>query len=333
MIDSGLFYFLFMRVSNYLNPLNLIVLLILMGVSIGTGVADFSWSQLLYGQESMQLLLVSRLPRTLAIVLSGAALTVAGMVLQIVLKNRFIEPSMIGATQSAALGILLISLLYPAVPPLGKMGAATLSALIGIAIFVAILRRLPPHQQLLIPLVGIIFGNVIEAASQFIALETDSMQLLTSWLVGDFSSVLAGRYELLWLTGAMALIAYILADRLTIAGLGREMSTSLGVNHTQMLWIALIVVALIISVVVVTVGQITFIGLVVPNIVSRLAGDRLRKNLPSVALLGANALLFCDILARRINNPYEIPVSIIFGVIGALIFLYLLYRKPPSYAS
>ena len=274
----------------------------------------------------MQVLLVSRLPRTFAVILVGATLGVAGMVLQIVLKNRFIEPGMIGASQSAALGILLTSLLFPSAALLLKMSVATVSALIGIGIFTLLLQQLPPHQRLMVPLVGIVFGNIIEAMTTFLAYETDSLQTLSIWFSGDFSGILAGRYELLWLTAALAVVVYIMADRLSITGLGKNISTGLGINYRQMTWFALIVVAMITAVVVVTVGQIPFIGLVIPNIISRLAGDRLRQNLPSVVLLGANLVLVCDIIGRVINAPYEVPISTIFGIVGTLIFLYLLFK-------
>ncbi|WP_454905255.1 ABC transporter permease [Aggregatibacter sp.] len=309
-----------------LNPINFIFLLILSFISITVGVADFQWTEFFAQPEQMQVLLISRLPRTAAIVLVGATLGVAGMVLQIVLKNRFIEPSMIGASQSAALGVLLISLLFPAASLLLKMSVATTAALLGMGIFTVLLQRLPPHQSLMVPLVGIVFGNIIEAITTFIAYETDSLQMLSIWFAGDFSAVLAGRYELLWLTAILAVIVYIMADQLSITGLGRNISTALGINYRQMTWFALIVVAMITAVVVVTVGQIPFIGLVVPNIISRLSGDRLRHNLPSVVLLGANLVLICDIIGRVINAPYEVPISTVFGIVGTLIFLYLLFK-------
>ncbi|MBF0785662.1 ABC transporter permease [Muribacter muris] len=309
-----------------LHRVNLFILLLLFSISITTGVADFDWTTLFTQPEQMQLLLISRLPRTLAVLLVGATLAVAGMVLQIVLKNRFIDPSMIGATQSAGIGILLASLVFPTAALLGKMAIATLCALVGMGIFSLLLQRLPPHQQLMVPLVGIIFGNIIDAIGTFIAYETDSLQLLSVWTSGDFSGILAGRYELLWLTAGLALLIYFMADQLTIAGLGKNICTNLGINYQQMTWLALVLVAMITAVVVVTVGQIPFIGLVVPNIVCRLAGDRLRQNLPVVALLGANLVLGCDILGRVINAPYEIPISTVFGVLGTLIFLYLLFK-------
>ena len=315
---------------RHLAYLNFLFLLILCPISMSVGVADFSWTDLFQQPEQTQLFFVSRLPRTLAIILVGATLSIAGMVLQIVLKNRFIEPSMIGASQSAALGILIATLLFPATPLLAKMSFAAVCALIGMAIFMFLMRNLPPHQKLMLPLIGIIFGNVIESITTFIAYETDSLQLLSVWFAGDFSGVLAGRYELLWLTAGLAFMIYIMADRLSIAGLGQNISTSLGINYHQMTWFALIIVAMITALIVVTIGQIPFIGLVVPNIVSRLAGDRLRQNLPTVVLFGANLMLACDIVGRVINAPFEVPISTIFGIIGTLIFLYLLFRGQRS---
>lgn len=154
------------------------------------------------------------------------------------------------------------------------------------------------------------------------------LQMLGVWQQGDFSSVLLGRYELLWITGGLAVFAYLIADRLTILGLGETVSVNLGLNRTAVLWSGLIIVALITSLVIVTVGNIPFIGLVVPNIISRLIGDRLRQSLPAVALLGASLVLLCDIIGRVIVFPFEIPVSTVFGVLGTALFLWLLLRKP-----
>jgi len=188
--------------------------------------------------------------------------------------------------------------------------------------------RRPPTAQLMVPLVGIIFGGVIEAVATFIAYENEMLQMLGVWQQGDFSGVLLGRYELLWATGILALFAYLIADQLTILGLGETVSVNLGLNRTAILWSGLIIVALITSLVVVTVGNIPFIGLVVPNIISRLMGDKLRQSLPAVALLGASLVLLCDIVGRVIVFPFEIPVSTVFGVMGTALFLWLLLRKP-----
>lgn len=316
--------------SKLLYSFSLLIAAVLFVVSLSVGVAEFSWLQWFSGSlnDGTELMLVSRLPRTFAIVLTGASMAVAGMMMQILLRNRFVEPSMVGATQSAALGLVLMALFFPAASLLWKMSVAALAALLGMLLFIALIRRLPPTAQLLVPLVGIIFAGVIESLTTFVAYEFDLMQLLAVWQNGDFSGVLLGRYELLWLTGAMALLAYFIADQLTIVGLGDTVAVNLGINRTHILWAGLVMVALITSLVVVSVGNIPFIGLVVPNIVSRILGDKLRASLPAVALLGAALVLLCDIVGRVIVFPFEIPVATIFGVLGTVLFLGILWRQP-----
>lgn len=311
-----------------INLGTMLLMLVLMGVSMSIGVADFSWSMLLSERgEDLQLLLVSRLPRTLAIILTGASMAVAGMVIQAVLKNRFVEPSFIGATQCASLGILLSSLFVPQLSMPFKMLIATGFAVGGIIVFMRLIRWLPVTDYMLLPLVGIVFSGIIDAITTFIAYETESMQLLSVWQLGDFSAVVMGRYEMLWLTGLLCAVAYVLADKLTIVGMGDNFAKNLGINRERIVWVAIVIVAMISALVVITVGTLPFIGLVVPNIISQLMGDRLRASLPALALTGASLVLACDIIGRVIRYPFEIPVANVFGVVGSLLFLYLLLRK------
>ena len=319
-----------MKSSKKLIFISLILTFCLFIGSLSVGVANFSWANLFSGSlnDSSQIMLISRLPRTFAIVLTGASMGVAGMIMQILLKNRFVEPSMVGASQSAILGLLLMTLLLPAAPLLAKMSVAAVASLCGMLLFMALIRKLPPTAQLLVPLVGIIFGGVIESVYTFIAYETEMLQLISVWQSGDFSGVLLGRYELLWITGALAIGAYLIADQLTIVGLGETVAVNLGIDRNVILWAGLVIVALITSLVVVTVGNIPFIGLVVPNIVSRIMGDKLRAGLPAVALLGTALVLLCDVIGRVIVFPFEIPVATVFGVLGTVLFLGLLMRQP-----
>lgn len=317
-----------------LNVGSFVVMALLIILSLSIGVADFSWSGIFQslihhtGNADSALFMVSRLPRTVAIILTGIAMAVAGMIIQVVLKNRFVEPSMVGATQSAALGLLAVSLLFPASALIVKMGVATIAAVIGMMLFMLLINRIPPTDFLMIPLIGIVFGGIIDAITTFIAYQTETLQMLSVWQFGDFSSVLAGRYELLWLTGGLCVLAYILADKLTIVGLGDNIALNLGISKRQVTWLGVGMVAMMSAVVVVTVGVIPFIGLVIPNIVSRVMGDKLRRSLPAVALLGASAVLLCDIIGRSIRYPFEVPVATVFGVVGTVVFLWLLLRAP-----
>lgn len=301
-------------------------LLILLSLVVGVG--DLRLADLGRDPEAALLLFVSRVPRTAAVVLTGATMAVAGLIMQVIARNRFVEPTTAGTGESAALGLLLMTLLAPAAPIPAKMAVASLTALGGTAIFLAIVRRLPPTQPLLVPLVGLVYGGIVGSAVIFIGYETDLLQYIAVWTSGEFSGVLRGRYELLWLGGGLGVVAYLFADRFTIAGLGREASVGLGLSYGAMVALGLGIVAMTTAMVVVTVGMIPFVGLVVPNLVSRAMGDSLRRTLPFVALSGAGLVLVCDLIGRVLRYPYEVPVGTVFGVVGSAIFLWLLFAAP-----
>lgn len=308
----------------------LAALAVLAGLSMRIGAGDFSFTDLLSGpdrERAWQLLVISRVPRTLALILAGAALAVAGMIMQMLVRNRFVEPSTAGTTESATLGILVVMLLAPGIPVWGKMLVAAAFALAGTLVFLGILRRLPLRSPYLVPVVGLVLGGVVQAVTTFFAYRYDFLQSLHAWTAGDFSGVLRGRYELLWIGAALCCVAYLAADRFTVAGMGEEFTTNLGLKHRPLILGGLIIVSGIAAVVVVTAGAIPFLGLIVPNVVSLLLGDHMRISVPWVALLGSMFVLTCDILGRVVAFPYEIPLGTMVGVIGGILFLYLLISR------
>ncbi|PWC18607.1 iron ABC transporter permease [Brenneria roseae subsp. roseae] len=270
---------------------------------------------------------ISRVPRTLALLLAGSAMSVAGLIMQLLTQNRFVEPSLAGTTQSAGLGLLVVMVLAPSATVFTKMAVASVFALGGTLLFMMLLRRVVLKSALVVPLVGIMLGAVISSITTFGALHFDLLQALGSWESGDFSGVLQGRYELLWLVGLLTLVACWIADRFTVAGMGREFSVNVGLNYRQVMLMGLSIIAVISGVVVVVVGNLPFLGLIVPNLISMLLGDNVRKTIPWVCLLGGGLVLFCDIISRVIRYPFEIPVSVILGVIGAVVFLLLLLSQ------
>ncbi|TYC48542.1 iron chelate uptake ABC transporter family permease subunit [Rhodobacterales bacterium] len=305
-------------------------LLSLVVLSLLTGVADLGLDGV-SPAATLELLLISRLPRTLAALLAGASLAVAGTIMQMLARNRFVEPTTAGTAECAALGLLVVTVLAPDTTLFMKMIAASASALAGTAVFLILIRKLPPTQPLMIPLTGIVFGGVVGAATTYIAYETDLLQYAGIWMTGEFSGVIRGRYELLWGSGLALLAAYLFADRFTIAGMGKDVSVSLGLNYSQILWIGLLIVSLITAFTVITVGMLPFVGLVVPNIVRRMMGDNTRRVLPLVALMGGMLVLASDVIGRVIRYPYEIPAATIFGVAGTVIFLWLLFSRQPQH--
>jgi len=307
--------------------------LVLAVVSMFVGVSDVSLSALLAGDEhAWDIFWISRVPRTLSIILAGMALSVAGLIMQLMARNKFVEPSTVGTIESASLGILVVTVLLPGASLFMKMSTATVFAVAGTALFLLVLRRIPLRNTLIVPLVGIMLGGVIAAVTTFFAYRFDLLQTLNSWMTGDFSGVLRGRYELLWIVGALTLIGFLAADRFTVAGMGQEFTTNLGLNYNRVMTLGLIIVSLISAVVVVSVGSVPFLGLIVPNLVSLLVGDNVRRSIPWVAIFGAGFVLACDIIGRTIRYPYEIPVGVIVSAVGSVLFLYLLLRKRSSRA-
>jgi len=313
-------------------PLILVLLLalVLAITSLFVGVSNVSLATLFApdtSADALRVLLVSRIPRTLALILAGSSMAIAGLIMQMLVRNRFVEPSTAGTTESAGLGLLTVTLLEPDTPIFGKMLVAAAFALAGTALFLRILRQVPLRDVLLVPLIGIMLGGVISAVTTFFAYRFDLLQSLGAWMTGDFSGVLRGRYELLWIGFLFAIAAYLAADRFTVAGMGRDFTTNLGLNYRRVMALGLTIVSLVSAVVVVTVGMIPFLGLIVPNVVSLMIGDNMRRSVPWVATLGAVFVLSCDIIGRTVRAPYEIPIGTVVGVIGSALFLYLLLRK------
>ncbi len=223
--------------------------------SVFVGVSSVSPLDVLTGAADERATLVlweSRIPRTLALLLAGASMAVAGTIMQMLARNRFVEPSTAGTVESASLGMLAVLLVAPGLPVFGKMLVAALFALAGTALFLGLLRRVPLRSALMVPLIGLMLGGVIRAATFFLAHRFDMLQSMGAWTSGDFSTVLAGRYEVLWVAFALAVAAYVAADRFTLAGLGEGFATGLGLNYRRVLDLGLGIVALVTASVVVT---------------------------------------------------------------------------------
>ena len=314
--------------KRYLIP----TLIILSIVSLFVGVSSISIVDLLdFQSEETQIFLISRLPRLVAILLAGAGMSMAGLIMQQLSRNKFVSPTTAGTLDATRLGILVSMLMFANASMLEKMAVAFAFALAGTFLFMQILNRIKFKDAIFIPLVGLMFGNILSSITTFFAYRADVIQNMSAWLQGDFSMVMKGSYELLYISVPVFVIAYLYANRFTVAGMGEDFSKNLGMKYRSVVNIGLTLVALITATVVLTVGVIPFLGLIIPNIVSIFKGDHLQKTLPHTAMLGAIFLLVCDILGRVLIYPYEISISLMVGVIGSFIFLFLLFRRK-SYA-
>ena len=300
----------------------LAIVVLLLVVSLLTGeYSIFSRS------DSGEMFLNVRVPRTIALILAGAAMSMSGLVMQLITQNRFVEPTTTGTTEWAGLGLLLVMAIAPRASVLVRMVGAVVMAFVGTMVFFLFLRRVSLRSSLLVPIVGIMLGSVVSALSTFFALKTNMLQSLGVWFQGSFTSVYRGQYEVLWLVLVVAAAVFHYADRLTAAGLGQDLATSIGVDYRRTVLVGTGLIALATGIVTVVVGSLPFLGLIVPNLVSMRRGDDLRSNLPWVCLVGIGLVTVCDLLARTIISPFEIPVSVVLGIVGAAVFVVLIIRR------
>lgn len=306
----------------------ILVFAVLAVSSLFVGVQDLSAMDLFHlTKEESQTLFFSRFPRLLSIIMAGMSLSICGLIMQQITRNKFVSPTTAGTMDWARLGVLISLLVFASASPLLKMSIAFIFSLAGNLLFMRILDRIKFNDTIYIPLVGLMLGSIVSSLATFIAYKYDLIQNLSSWLQGDFSLVVKGRYELLYLSIPLLIIAYLFADKFTVAGMGESFSINLGVKYKQIVNIGLVIVSLITSITILTVGMLPFLGLIIPNIVSIYRGDHLRKSLPHTAVLGAVFVLACDILGRVIIFPYEVSIGLMVGVIGSAIFLFMLIRR------
>ena len=292
------------------------------------GVMDADLASLMQGDpEVIRLFLISRIPRLLAILCTGIGMSTAGLIMQQLCMNKFVSPTTGATISSAQLGILLALVFLPESTLLGRAVFAFVAAILGTWIFVWFVQKIRFKDVVLVPLVGIMFGNVIGGITSFIAYQYEMNQALSTWLVGHFSMVLRGRYEIVYLTVPLVVLAFVFANHFNIVGIGKEFSQNLGVPYNLVLFMGLTIAAMITASVVVVVGSISYIGLIVPNIVTMFKGDKIRGTLADTALFGALFVIVCDMISRVVIAPYELPIELIVGILGSILFVgLLLYR-------
>ncbi|QDR78598.1 ABC transporter permease [Corynebacterium sanguinis] len=298
------------------------VVVALLFASLAVGQYD-----ILGAEDGWAMFNATRVPRTIALILAGAAMAMSGLIMQMLTQNRFVEPTTTGTTEWAGLGLLATMVFAPNASILVRMIVAVAFAFVGTMVFFAFLRRVTLRSSLIVPIVGIMLGAVVSSVSTFWALQTQLLQSLGVWFAGSFTSVIAGQYEVLWIVLFVVAVVFFYADRLTAAGLGEDVATNIGLNYNRIVLVGTSLVAIAAGVVTVVVGYLPFLGLIVPNIVSMIRGDDLRSNLPWVCLLGIGIVAACDLIGRTIIAPFEMPVSVILGLVGAIVFIALIIRQ------
>jgi len=294
-------------------------------MSIRIGVLDFSYRALFSGDEdALYVLWVSRIPRTISIILAASAMSIAGLIMQAISRNKFVSPTTAGTTNAAILGVLLGYLLLGSQSSYMKTLFALVFSMISTVIFMLFLQKIKFKNVVYVPLIGMMYGAMISSVSTFIAHQFNALQFLNTIGVGGFGNKAIGTYELLYLVIPAIVIAIIYATRFSIVGMGEDFATNLGVRYQSVMIIGLFIVSLITSVTFVMVGILPFIGLVVPNLMTKFYGDEVKKTMFDVAIFGSSFVMVNDIISRVIVYPYEVSITFTMGITGAVIFLVLI---------
>ncbi|UUV98507.1 ABC transporter permease [Vagococcus luciliae] len=302
-------------------------LLLLATFSLFIGVQSIPIQDIFQLSEMQSLVLwTTRVPRTISLIIAGATISVSGLIMQHLTQNKFVSPTTAGTMDSARLGMLVAMLFFPNGTILTKSIIAFIFAFLGTIVFIQLIRVLPGKNQLMVPLIGVMFGNIIGSIVIFFAYQYQLIQNMTSWLQGSFSTISKGNYELIYVTVPVLLICYMYAYQFTIVGMGEEFSISVGMNYRFVHLIGLLLISIASSVILVTIGGLPFLGVIIPNIVSMLLGDHMKETLWLTAITGSIFLVMADILSRVVYPPYEIPVSLIVGALGSIIFVILLVK-------
>lgn len=310
------------------TPLLAAALAALSAASLFAGAVDMTPAQLLSGDaDSVRIFLASRLPRLAAVLLAGAGLSIAGLIMQQLCANKFVSPTTGATIASAQLGILLAFAFLPASTLFSRTVFAFGSALAGTLAFAAFALRTPLRDPVMVPLIGIMFSTVINGVTSLLAFTLGMTQALSTWSSGRFSLIVRGHYEMVFLVLPLTALAWVYARHFNIVGMGRSFSRSLGVSYAKILLLGLMISSAITAAVVSVAGAVPFIGLIVPNIISIWKGDDLRNTIADTALFGALFVLACDLIARLAAAPYELPVQLVTGSAGSLVFIALILRR------
>jgi len=273
-----------------------------------------------------------RLPRIVIAALAGGGLAVAGVVLQTVLRNELVEPTSIGISSGAGLGVTFLVLIFPLAPakaplllPLSALAGAIL--VLGLVLVVAGERGSTSPVRLL--LVGITISIGLAAAQLLIGMRMsrEVYNFVYTWLIGTLNG-LEWKHAVVLSPWIVVLIPALMVQgrNLDVLALGKNEAAGLGVNVARTRVLLAVAATALGGACVAVVGSIGFIGLVAPHLARYVSGVRHANIIPTAAVIGAALLMFADTLSRRLPTASEIPAGILVAVIGAPYFLVLLLR-------
>ncbi len=304
----------------------IVIFAVLLVASLMIGsLSGITFKVLLSGDEyAWKVLWQSRVPRTAAIVLSAAGLSVAGLIMQAISRNKFMSPSTSGTTDAAAFGLLLSFIFLNEQSGAVQTLFAFVFAFASTALFTLVVNRLKLREVVYIPLIGMMYGGLISALTTAVAYQFDVMQMMSGIGLGSFARI--GDFSTIYIVVIPLVLAVIYSTKFSIIGMGEDFSKNLGLKYHRVVFLGLVIIALISASTFVAVGPLPFVGLIIPNMATSFYGDNLKKSIIDLMVFGAVFVLLCDIVSRLVIYPYEMSVSLTISVVGGIIFMFYLIR-------
>lgn len=279
------------------------------------------------------ILLKVRLPRVLAVAFSGASLSIAGAAMQGLLKNPLADGTTLGVSSGASLGAVIaitFGITFPGLPFAGTAVMAVLFSFGSLVLILFLAYRLDCSLSTnTIILMGVIFSMLVSSIlSLLITFANDHIKTITFWTMG---SLAGARYsDAALLLGTLLVCGSVLlklAPELNAFAIGEDNARHIGINVKRVRLVVLIFVSLLIGVCVSIGGTIGFVGLVTPHMVRLVTGPNHKKVLPASLFFGASFLMLCDLAARTLFAPLELPIGTVTSLVGAVLFIFIFYRS------
>ena len=273
-----------------------------------------------------------RLPRVLCVALTGAALSLAGAAMQGLLKNPLADGSTLGVSSGASLGAVIaiaFGVTLPGLPFAGTMGMAIVFAFLSLLVILGLSYKLDRSLSTnTIILIGVIFSMFVSSImSVIITFAADKVQRITFWTMGSLRGSTYQNAAVLALALLFCGTVILLhAQILNAFAVGEDNARHIGVNVRRVKLTVMIAVSALIGVCVSVGGTIGFVGLVTPHMVRLITGPNHRRLLPASAFGGAIFLMLCDLLARTLFDPRELPVGVVTSFIGSILFVVIFIR-------
>ncbi|CUM86424.1 MULTISPECIES: FecCD family ABC transporter permease [Turicibacter] len=289
------------------------------------------WDSIFHYEDvlDMQLVRDVRIPRAISTAFVGGLLGITGAMMQGVTRNPVAEPSLMGITQGATFAIALLGMSSSLYGLLGNTLAAFVGAIIsGLLVLAFSMKSARNMNMSRLLLAGTALSTFFISMATVIALLTNKSQSLAFWITGGFRAVTWNSVMLLLIVGGMTtIIALFLAPKINIVNLGEDVCIGLGENPVKIRMITLLLIIPMCAVCVAVAGNIAFVGLIVPHIIRKLLGTDYRVIMPVSFLGGAMLVIWADVLARLVNQPYETPIGLFTSLVGVPLFIWMVRKE------